>query len=74
MDSCLISAIGYRYKQLTSLEELIRMDVEAEAREKRLPLGQVFERCNVERGMRAVEIQKDDVALVISMVYSCSQD
>ena len=50
------------------------MEVEAEAREERLSLGQVCERCNLERGMRAVEIQKDDVALVISMVYSCSQD
>ena len=50
------------------------MEVEAEAREERLSLGQVFERCKLERGMRAVENQKDDVALVISMVYSCSQD
>ena len=50
------------------------MEFEAEAREERLPLGQVFERCNLERGMRAVEIQKDDVALVISMVDDCSQD
>ena len=41
------------------------MEVEAESREERLPLGQVFERCNIERSMRAVEIQKDDVAPVI---------
>ena len=41
------------------------MEIEAEAREERLPLGQVLERCNVERGMRAVEIQRDDIALVI---------
>lgn len=50
------------------------MEVEAEAREERLPLGQVFECCNLERGMRAVEIQKDGVAVLISMAYSCSQD
>ena len=52
----------------------MEVEAEAEAREERLPLGQVFERCNLERGMRAVEVQKDDVALVSSMVYRCSQD
>lgn len=35
------------------------MEVEAEAREGRLPLGQVFEGCKLERGMRSTEIQKD---------------
>ena len=48
------------------------MEVEAEAREGRLPLGQVLESCKLERGMRSAETQKDDVVAIISLVKSCS--
>lgn len=41
------------------------MEVEAEAREGRLPLGQVFESRKLERGRRSAEIGKDDVVAVI---------
>lgn len=44
------------------------MEVEAEAREGRLPLGQVFESCNLERGRRSAEMYNDDVVAVVSMV------
>ena len=55
------------------LRKFIRMEVEAEAREGRLPLGQVFESCKLERGRRSSEIQKDDAGAVVSMVKSRSQ-
>ena len=71
--SCLISAIGYRSEQSKNFEEFIRMEVEAEAREGRLLLGQVFESRKLERGRRSAEIQKDDVVAVVSMVKSRSQ-
>ena len=60
MVSCLISAIGYRYKQLTSLKEW-NLKLKQERK------GCRSDRCwnNVERGMRAVGIQTDDVALAI---------
>lgn len=53
--------------------KFIRMKVEAEAREGRLPLGQVFESCKLERGRRSVEIQTNDVVAVIFVVESTSQ-
>ena len=49
------------------------MEVEAEAREGRLPLGQMFESCKLERGMRSAEIQKDDVVAVVPLVKGGSQ-
>ena len=55
------------------MRKFLRMEVEAEAREGRLPLGQVFESCKLERGRRSSEIQKDDAGAVVSMVKSRSQ-
>lgn len=40
------------------------MEVEAEAREERLPLGQVLESCKLESGRRCVEIQTKGVVAV----------
>ena len=45
--SCLISAIEHRCEQSMMLEDFIRMEVAAEAREGRLPLGQVLEKCKL---------------------------
>ncbi len=43
--SCLISAMEHRSERWTTGEDSIRMEVAAEAREGRLPLGQVLESC-----------------------------
>lgn len=46
----------------------MEVEAEAEAREGRLPLGQVFESCKLERGRRSGEIEKDDVVAMNFMV------
>ena len=45
--SCWTSAIEYISEQLAIPEDLKRMEVAAEAREGRLPLGQVLESCKL---------------------------
>ena len=74
MFSCLISAIEQGYEQSRGFGgSFIRMQVEAEAREGRLPLGQVLQSRTLEIGRRSAEYQKDDVVAVVSMLKSRSQ-
>ena len=53
---------GHSSEQWTILEEFIRIEVVAEAREERLPLGQALESCKLWRGRRCAGTEKDVVA------------